>query len=121
MKRLIVTGSRELRDYQLVESWLDIAAAFLGGVKLVTLVHGAYRGADTLARDWAIARGATPEPHPADWHLGPTAGPARNTRMVAAGGDLGVAFWTGQTGKSGTFDCLTKISRAGIPLWVVHV
>lgn len=123
MKRIIVTGSRDLRDYQIVERWLDAAQSFLGvGPKYTVVVHGACRGADALAAEWANAREAWLEPHPADWHLGGKgAGPARNTRMVNGGGDLGVAFWTGSTSGSGTFACLTKISRAGIPLWVVHV
>jgi YspA, cpYpsA-related SLOG family len=64
----------------------------------VVIVHGACRGVDLLAAEWA--EGSTPpiktEPHPALWKVNgvydPGAGYARNAEMVRAGADVCLAF-----------------------------
>lgn len=73
------------------------------------LIHGAARGADTLARDWAHRNGITAEAYPADWARdGKSAGPLRNLRMLADGKpDLVIAF----AGGKGTAH-MRKVARA---------
>lgn len=64
----------------------------------VVIVHGACRGVDLLAAEWA--EGCDPpikvEPHPALWKVNgvydPGAGYARNVEMVQAGADVCVAY-----------------------------
>jgi len=92
----------------------------------LTVYHGAHdSGADLLASKW-VQQQANPaiqeEPRPADWAAhGRAAGPMRNESMVAeaaaAGLELCLAFWDGHS--PGTRDCLTRVAKRGIPVYVV--
>lgn len=76
------------------------------------LVHGAARGADRLAGEWAESRGVKCQPVAADWQMhGRRAGPVRNAEMLHTyKPEIVVAF----PGGSGT-DHMVKISRkAGV-------
>lgn len=77
------------------------------------LIHGAARGADTLAAEWAAARGVTAEAYPANWDLhGRSAGPIRNRRMLRKGKpDVVIAF----PGGAGTADMIRQAKAAGVP------
>lgn len=93
-RRIIVTGSRQWDDAQLVTELIDTVAG-TDPESPFTLVHGHCRkGVDEIAdlhcqglTQWAIQR------YPADWHRdGQVAGMLRNMDMVRAGGDLCLAF-----------------------------
>ncbi|NKY60443.1 SLOG family protein [Nocardia flavorosea] len=132
MKRLLVTGSRDLTDHDLVRDALRKAWKQLQPGPIV-LVHGAARGADTIARDIWVSGKLLDEPHPADWahcrpecahpprkHANgrpwcPAAGSYRNQEMVDLGADLCVGFPLGD-GWSGTRDCMRRARAAGIPV-----
>jgi hypothetical protein len=59
MKRLLITGSRDWTDRQVIRDALAEAWAELRPGEIV-LVHGAARGADSIAADvWAADRSAT--------------------------------------------------------------
>lgn len=76
------------------------------------LVHGGADGADTLAGEWAAARGVDLTVYYANWtgHAA-GAGPRRNARMLAhARPDLVVAF----RGGKGTADCVRQARAAGV-------
>lgn len=52
---------------------------------IFALMHGAARGADTVAAEWAQDRAVMELAHPADWdRYGKRAGPIRNAEMLAA-------------------------------------
>ena len=131
--RIIVTGSRKLRNpWDLKAEILTTLQVALehGGtgttwrefLKTVTLVHGACRdGADRIAEELATEQKITVERYPADWSQGPSAGPIRNTVMVKSGADICIAAWNGSVKGSGTFDCMQKCVKAGIPVRVVPV
>lgn len=121
--RILVTGSREWIDRAEIRDALDRSIAmFLAKAKdgNITVVHGAARGADTIADQHAESRGWVREPHPvlpADWdRYGKSAGHRRNAAMVAAGADVCLAFplnWAyGQS--RGTRDCVDLARAAGI-------
>lgn len=114
--RILVTGSRAFTDGAVVRQALDEALAEFGAP--LTVVHGAARGADTLAAEWARATaGVAEEPHPADWsRLGKRAGFVRNARMVALGADLCIAFFAESAANRGTAMCAGLVAEAGIPL-----
>lgn len=116
--RILVTGSRNLTNRQLVVEALQVAAFGADPTELITVVHGAcpYGGADAFASDWAeIAFNAEEEAHPADFDgLGPKAGPLRNQEMVDLGADICLAFPT--EGSRGTWDCVRRARAAGIPV-----
>ena len=105
-RRIAVTGGRDFDDADLV------AAALQEHVHAGdTLVHGAARGADTLARLWAGANAIAVEAHPANWNKhGRAAGPIRNQEMADSGLDLLIAF----PGGSGTAHLVRACRSAGV-------
>jgi hypothetical protein len=115
--RILVTGSREWDDWQLVSTAL-IGATLGTDWRKVTLVHGSCpSGLDYIADQLARSMGMTPEPHPADWDRhGKAAGPIRNQEMTDAGADICLAFYKKGAANRGTRDCAAKAVRAGIPV-----
>ena len=88
--RVLVCGSRDWTDYEMISAALTSCA--LSGSP-ITVVHGAARGADSLAGRWARNYGVTEEAHPADWTgRGRAAGPIRNKLMLDLGADYVLAF-----------------------------
>ena len=118
--RIIVTGSRDFTDDDLVnEALSDLFERYIDHSEFV-LVHGGARGADTLASLWAShlkKYGVREEAHHADWGLhGRAAGPIRNKAMVDKGADLVVAFYKAGSGNVGTKNCVAQAVLAGIPV-----
>lgn len=116
--RILVTGSRNLEDYNLVR-WA-IAKTLDEFGKDAVVVHGGARGADYLAGMAAQALDVPVEVHKADWeNEGKAAGILRNRRMVDLGADVCLAFPIGES--RGTRDCMYRAERAGIPVRVIPV
>jgi hypothetical protein len=142
---LIVTGSRTLADYGLVASALDEAwhDATQDGYTALTLVHGAAKGADSLAERWWEERrrhGVERDEFPARWEdpcvegackpghrrerkngstFCPAQGNYRNQRIVDHVAPhlphaLLLAIFA-QPHSTGTLDCLRRGIAAGIP------
>lgn len=108
--KLLVAGGRDYNREQHAFTILDLIHVFgnLGPVSLV--IHGASKGADTLASQWAKKRGIEQAAFPADWETyGKFAGPRRNGEMMAMKPDLGLLF----PGGRGTSDCRHKLTAAG--------
>lgn len=119
--RILVTGSREFRDYGLVCEELGRVMAGLlrhgqlGPHPRIVVVHGAAEGADELADRAALAFGMGIERHPADWvEYGKAAGPRSNAEMVALGAELCIAFYKQGAGNRGTTHCVSLAEKAGI-------
>ena len=109
--RVIVTGGRDFFDRARVFAALD---RLHQRTPIGKLVHGGAPGADTLATEWAEARGVAEEVHPAEWdRWGAAAGPRRNQEMVNRGADGGIAF----PGGAGTADCTRRMRLNGIKVW----
>jgi hypothetical protein len=95
---------------------------------ITTLIHGAARGADTLAGEWAVAKAVPVDPHPVahhEWEAwraagrpSPSPGSARNARMLAEGRPGAVLAFPGGTG---TADMVRKARAAGVPVALVVV
>lgn len=107
--KVLVCGGRDFTNTQLlVEALLEVH-------KLITItlvIHGAAKGADSMAGEWARAMGIKETPFPADWdRYRNRAGPVRNQRMLDVGKpDLVVAF----AGGAGTLDMVRKARAAGV-------
>ena len=114
--RVVVAGSREFNDYNLLSSELD---KFLAGKKNVTIISGTARGADRMGEQYAAEHGYKIDQFPAEWskyHQG--AGPIRNLEMVKTA-DAVVAFWDNQsTGTKNIIDCA---KQENIPYKVISV
>lgn len=91
--RVLVTGSRDWEDGNLIFGVLD-DIGFEVGLDWMVVIHGACpTGADHYADLWAEARDTGLSRHPADWDRhGKAAGPRRNAEMVAAGANVCLAF-----------------------------
>ena len=107
--RVLVCGGRNFSDAERVWTVLDRFREKFG---VEILIHGAARGADTLAGKWAAARVVPCLRVPADWDRhGKAAGAARNALMLQLSGpDRVLAF----PGGSGTLDMVTRARAAGV-------
>jgi len=112
--KMIVCGGRNYADRQRLDAVLDAAVARLG---LAEIVHGGARGADSMAGEWALARGIPVKEFPADWaNEGRSAGPRRNHRMLVEGRpDAVIAF----PGGRGTANMVAQARAAGIPVYEI--
>lgn len=120
--RILITGSRDWRDedlirHQLTRVWLTVEGPFV-------VVHGACpSGADWMASDWvanmleAEMGDVREEAHPANWRPGGkldrSAGFRRNAEMVALGADICLAFI--KDGSRGASHTASLAEKAGIP------
>ncbi len=103
--RVLVCGGRKYARRDLVWRFLDRLRAERG---ISGLIHGAASGADTLAGEWAVARGVPEEAYPI---LPGEGGFARNGRMLQAGGvDMVVHF----PGGNGTRDMVRRAEAEGV-------
>lgn len=112
--RVMVTGSRDWTERGIIRSALTQVSRN-PGVESVTVVHGAARGADSIAADAAQTLGYAVEAHPADWETyGKAAGVIRNTEMLNSGIDFVLAFQKG--GSRGTAHAVKAARLRGIPV-----
>ena len=107
--RIIVCGGRDYRDANSLQAFLDEIHT---QTPVECVIHGASRGADLLAENWARAREIEYVGVPAKWgDFGRKAGPMRNSYMLRFHKpDLVVAF----PGGNGTTDMTTKARDAGV-------
>jgi hypothetical protein len=111
MHRILVCGGREFADKGRVFTVLDYYRETSGGFMVV--IHGAARGADSLAGEWATTRGIPVEAYPANWERdGRRAGPIRNAQMLREGKPTVVIAFPGGRG---TADMIAQAKRAGVP------
>ena len=115
--KVLVCGSREFTNYELLEKTLD----GFGEGKINQIIHGMARGADKIGGEYARIRGIEVLEFPANWGLyGNRAGPIRNAEMLAEGlPDCVVAFWDGTS--RGTKNMIEQAQTAGIPTYVVNI
>lgn len=110
-ERVLICGGRDYADE------LSIHSALLSVLKsspIEVVIHGAARGADTLAAKVAAALSIPTLRFPADWErYGRAAGAIRNARMLVEGKPtLVLAFPTRKS--RGTWDMVSRARRVGI-------
>lgn len=105
----LVCGGRDFSDESLFESAMgDLMLRFGCPAKIV---HGAAKGADTMAGDLAKRLSVEEIACPADWQKhGRAAGPIRNREMLSHKPDLVIAF----PGGRGTAKMIKQARDAGI-------
>lgn len=107
-KKILITGSREFSNVQIMKDALN--AEVIPGEDVI-VVHGAARGADTIADKLAVASSvATVVRVPADWENRPRwqAGPVRNEHMLDLGPDVVLAFYQKGAANKGTKNCVQQ-------------
>lgn len=108
--KICVCGGRNYAEYKVLSKVLNEARQIYG---TFTLVHGDARGADTMAKNWAISHEVEYIAYPAQWdEFGNAAGYIRNRQMLEQGFDLLIAF----PGGRGTANMISITNQAGIPV-----
>jgi len=113
---VLVCGGRDYKDAARVKSVLDKFREDMLDDKIMWVVHGAARGADTLAGQWALENQVPVAEFPADWDAHPkAAGPIRNKEMLeflllkkSVGAEICVIAFAGGTGTAN----MAKIAKA---------
>jgi hypothetical protein len=132
--RVLVCGSREWTDIEMVHTVLDgLVGRCIDAREPMTVIGGGARGADAAAHCWHGPCEVGLLTFPADWDRhGKAAGHIRNQRMLDEGKpDVVLAFkdgfladWTEDDGsvherRGGTEDMVRRVKAAGIPVYVV--
>lgn len=107
--RVIVCGGRDYADREKVFSTLDKLCV---DPEKFVVIQGGARGADALAKEWALNRKTGCVTFTADWrNHGLSAGPRRNAMMLRAGRpDMVLAF----PGGPGTADMVKRAREAAV-------
>lgn len=119
MLRLIVAGSRNFEDFQMLESSLDefIEIHSIGDPDPgVIIISGLAKGADLLGVQYAKKKEYNVEEFPANWKLGRSAGPKRNLEM-AKSANACIVFWDGVS--KGTAHMIELAKKYQLKLLVV--
>jgi RimJ/RimL family protein N-acetyltransferase len=113
MYKVLVCGGRDFEDAELLYRTLDELP------RPCCIIHGAARGADALAAEWAHSRQQLQMPFPAQWSLyGRAAGMHRNIQMLEQGEpDLVVAFEGGR----GTAHMVRTSRAAGVQVLCINM
>lgn len=109
--KLLVCGGRDYSDREAIWSLLDRAHAKF---KLTHLIHGAARGLDVLAGEWARTNGVQEVICPANWdRFQRAAGPIRNQFMAELEPNALIAF----PGGKGTQNMVEQAVRHSITVY----
>mgnify|MGYP006302249621 CR=1 FL=1 len=117
--RLIVAGSRDFKDYELLErEVLKFIKKHKEVDESVEVISGRARGADKLGEVFADKFGLKKHIKPADWDKhGRAAGFIRNREMVSEATHC-ICFWDRKS--SGTKNTIQLSEEKGIPLCVIE-
>jgi hypothetical protein len=120
--RVLICGGREYNDRTRFFSFMDRVLETTRGTgesqkRDVVIIHGAARGADSLADDYGRERELRIIRYPADWTShGRSAGPIRNQKMLTESRPhVIIAF----EGGKGTAHMVSIGKKAGVPVYEV--
>lgn len=111
--RVLICGGRDFDRVGDAHAYLNALAALR---PFSVVIEGGARGADSIAKGWAITHGIPVEEYPADWiKHGRAAGPIRNKQMLDEGKpDYVIAF----PGGVGTANMVALAKRAGVKVLI---
>ena len=113
MKTVIITGSRDHTNKELIWKTLD-------ELNPTHIVHGNAKGADKIAENWAKKNCIPYTRVPADWDtLGPAAGPIRNIKMLMMFPE-GIVCGFPLEGSVGTWHCIDSSVERDMETKVVY-
>lgn len=116
MKKIIIAGSRDFHDYELLSAKLN---KILSNIKEpIEIVSGRASGADRLGEIYAREHGHKVKLFPANWSKhGNSAGYIRNEQM-AIYADCCVVFWDGIS--RGTKHMINLANKHNLPLRIIR-
>ena len=111
MMKVIIAGSRDFKDYELLKQYCDLILSKSNDVEIVS---GTARGADQLGEKYAKEREYSIKQFPADWDThSKAAGYIRNAEMADYADGL-IAFWDGKS--RGTKGMLETAKKKGLAI-----
>lgn len=118
MLKIVIAGGRHFNNYDLLKSKCDsiLSQKVQEGYKII-IVSGKAKGADSLGERYAKEKGYIVDEFPADWSLGPKAGPIRNEQM-AAHSDALIAFWNGKS--KGTKSMINLAKKYNLSIRIIR-
>ena len=119
MFRVIIAGTRDFRDYDLLKKYCDymLSQKTQSGEE-IRIISGGAKGADALGEEYARERGFIIVRYPAEWEkYGRQAGPMRN-REMAANADALIAFWDDKS--KGTKNMIEEAKKRGLKVAIKH-
>lgn len=112
--KVIIAGSRNFNNYNLVEETIEKL-----GLEIDEVVYGGAAGADYMGLLWARKHQVKVKTFLAEWSAyGGAAGPLRNKQM-AEYGDYLLAFWNGKS--KGTRSMINEMKKKGKHGEVIYV
>jgi hypothetical protein len=112
--KVIIAGSRNFYNYELLKSECD---RILKGLSDIEIVSGTAKGADFLGERYALGRGYKLTKFPAKWKTyGNMAGPFRN-REMAEYADTLICFWDFKS--RGSKNMIETATRLYLKVYVV--
>ena len=115
MFKVIIAGTRTFEDYSLLKERCDY---YLQNYQEIEIVSGGSKGADFLGERYAVDSDYKLSKFPANWDLGPKAGPIRN-RQMAEYADALIAFWDGES--KGTLNMINVAKELGLKVKIVQI
>jgi len=118
MTKVIIAGSRNFDDFELLEQEVDKILDHMNLSVDIEIVSGKARGADELGESFAEKYGLNVKHFPADWDkFGTSAGYIRNAEM-AKYADVLIAFWDGKS--LGTRHMIKSAEKKGLEVHVIR-
>ena len=110
---ILICGDRYYTDWKKIQEYLNTLDPLQD-----VIIHGAARGADSLAGNLATSMKMRVLEFPAKWEeFNKSAGPIRNQQMIDEGHpDLVVYFHDNIDGSKGTKDMVYRAPRTNIPI-----
>ena len=116
--RVMVCGSRNFEEPNLLRAKLDEVRQRIGGAPM-RVVIGDSRGADRDALQWCRDAGVPCDVYEADWSEGPSAGYARNERMLDEGAAHMLVAFPRDADTPLTEHLIVKMNEADLPVEIV--
>ena len=114
MSRVIIAGSREFNDYNVLLEAIDEAPFYVTYV-----ISGGAKGVDAMGERYASEMDIPMAVYLPDWsQYGKVAGPMRNAKM-ADGADALIALWDGKS--KGTKNMIETAQKKGLKVYVKEI
>ena len=96
MIRLLIAGSRSFTNYA---DMVNAIYSYYSVDQIAAIISGGARGADTLAKRFAVEHEIAYEEYLPDWSIGRQAGILRNIDIVNVADEV-IVFWDGKSNGS---------------------